>query len=385
MPAAERRDSPPTGAERRRYLRLTQEVFVRCQAHIDGGDEQVFVYPDRQGWRRRLAEVEEYWRRQLPWFGMRVDEGPAGTLHLVSAGDARTAHYLRALAHRSGQHHDLDRVLRSQLTVSGRAASRLQRGWRRCTQGLRQLPQFLVIGAAKAGTGFLYHALTQHPEVIGGWSKEAYFFDHGFARGLGAYRAHFPLRTRGRRLTGEATPCYLFHPHAPRRVAATLAEVRVIVLLRNPVDRAYSDYSQARRMGREPLSFEAALDAEPARTEGELERMLADEAYFAANRWHHSYCGRGRYAEQLERWFAHLPRAHFLVLRSEDLFTAPRRAAARVAAFLQIAPWQFAETRRNSVPYPPMPAGVRTRLVEHFRPHNERLARLLGEPVDWDR
>jgi len=154
----------------------------------------------------------------------------------------------------------------------------------------RGLPDFLVIGAQRSGTTTLFYDLCRHPQVAGSPVKEVHFFDHHFSRGVGWYRSFFPptaaqeraRRRGGELLGGEATPNYLFHPAAPERAAETVPHVRLIAILRDPVDRAYSHYRKSVERRVERLSFEAALAAEertmvffeaPHRTEATLAAM----------------------------------------------------------------------------------------------------------------
>ncbi len=176
----------------------------------------------------------------------------------------------------------------------------------RATARWRPLPGFLVIGAQKAGTTALYAYLRWHPAITGPSWKEVSFFDRHWWRGEAWYRGQFPLRTADR-LVGEASPSYLFHPLAPERARSLVPDVKLIALLRNPVDRAYSQYQHEVALGREPLSFEDALAEEEGRTRGEVERLVADPRAFSRAWWDHTYAARGRYAEQLERWLTVFP------------------------------------------------------------------------------
>ena len=135
-------------------------------------------------------------------------------------------------------------------------------GLRQATARWRPLPDFLVIGAQKAGTTALYAYLRWHPGITGPSWKEVSFFDRHWWRGEAWYRGQFPLRGRGR-LVGEASPSYLFHPLAPERVHSLVPGARLVALVRDPVARAYSHYQHEVALGREPLGFEDALAAEP--------------------------------------------------------------------------------------------------------------------------
>ena len=169
------------------------------------------------------------------------------------------------------------------------------------TARLRPLPDFLIVGAQKAGTTALYAYLRRHPSITGPSWKEVSYFDRHYLRGPAWYRGNFPLRSRGR-IVGEASPSYLFHPDAAERAAALVPGARVIALVRDPVERAHSHYQHEVALGREPLPFEEALEREEERLAGELERMRADAGYFSHAWWNYTYLARGRYAEQLERW-----------------------------------------------------------------------------------
>lgn len=271
------------------------------------------------------------------------------------------------------------------------------------TRRFRILPSFLIIGAQRAGTTSLFYYLHRHPDVarpLAGdgsveWPKELHFFDEKFSRGLDWYRSFFPLsaarhvaRLRGRDMvTGEATPYYLFHPAVPERVAATLPDVRLIALLRDPIERAYSHHQLMYRTGREKLSFEDAVVAETQRL-ADLEEHLPGETPTGHRAHHHhrhrSYLSRGLYAEQLERWFAHFPREQLLVLLAEDFRARPTGVYAEVLAFLGLRPWRPKNfVNRNRGSSTPIDPTLHARLEEHFAQPNARLATLLGRDLGW--
>jgi len=255
----------------------------------------------------------------------------------------------------------------------------------KATAALRPLPDFLIIGAQKAGTTALYAYLRRHPQITGPSWKEVSFFDRHYTRGEAWYRGNFPnaLRTRG--LVGEASPSYLFHPLAPERVAALVPEAKLIALVRNPVDRAFSQYQHEVALGREPLSFEDALEAEGERLSGEVERMLADPAYFSRPWWDYTYRGRGRYAEQLDRWLAVFAREQLLVVPSEDLLAEPEQTHARVLEFLGAPPHRLdAYPRVFERQYEAMRPETRERLAAEFAEPNRQLYELLGRNLGWE-
>ena len=255
----------------------------------------------------------------------------------------------------------------------------------KATSAIRPLPGFLILGAQKAGTTALYAYLRRHPHITGPSWKEVSFFDRHWTRGEAWYRGNFPnvLRARGD-LVGEASPSYLFHPLAPRRVAELVPNAKLIALVRNPVDRAYSHYHHEVALGREPLSFEDALAAEDGRTRGEEERLAAEPGYFSRAWWNHTYKARGRYAEQLGRWLEVFPREQLLVLPSEELLGEPERAHARLLQFLGAEPHRLdSYPRVFEREYEAMGPETRVRLAAEFAEPNRRLYGLLGRDLGW--
>ena len=262
------------------------------------------------------------------------------------------------------------------------------------TNNLRVLPNFLIIGVSKSGTTSLYHYLTQHPSVTPALIKEVYFFDRSYNRGLAWYRAFFPTvleryysitKNKKEFLTGEATPCYIFNPHVPRRVFNTIPDAKLIVLLRNPVDRAYSFYHHQLRSGVESLSFEDAIESEEERLRGELEKMMDDENYFSFNRQYYSYLSRGIYVDQLRNWMKFFPREQILILESERLFTDPISIFNKIVGFLNLPGAETMELKKlNIKPYPEINPATRERLVDYFKPHNQKLYDFLGVDFGWE-
>jgi Sulfotransferase domain len=294
------------------------------------------------------------------------------------------------------------------IAETGKAGLRpLARRFRIATRRARILPGFIIIGAQRAGTTSLFYYLRRHPDVrrpSSGdgsvfWPKELHFFDERYDRGLDWYRTFFPLaidrrvaRMRGRDLVaGEATPYYLFHPLVPERVAASLPDVRLIALLRDPIERAYSHYQLMVRTGREKLSFEDAVGAEEERLAredvigGEGVRTKYGALSHQQHR-HRAYITRGMYADQLERWYAHFPREQLMVIRAEDFLSRPREIFADVLRFVGLRDWQPTDfVARNRGSYAPIEPEVRAQLEERLAEPNARLAALLGWDRTWDR
>jgi hypothetical protein len=264
---------------------------------------------------------------------------------------------------------------------------RLRAEYRQLTGTLRGLPSALIIGTQKGGTTFLFDYLVQHPDVLPPLNKEIHYFDLNYARGVTWYRARFPYsyQLRGHAMTLDASPYYLAHPLVPQRVTDLLPGAKLIVLLRNPVDRAFSHYQHEVRGGRESLSFPQAIEREAERLAGEEERLRQESAYYSYNHHRYSYMLRGVYIEQLRRWALHFPRSQLLVLQSEWLFRDPAAATVAVQGFLGLRPQRF---ERYEPSYQGnyergMSADLRTRLASYFEPYNRELYQWLGEEFDW--
>ena len=244
----------------------------------------------------------------------------------------------------------------------------------------RPLPGLLIPGAMKGGTTSLFRYLAAHPQLAPAPRKEVHFFDRHFQRGPGWYRRPFARGRRPDAIPFESTPYLMFEPRAPDRVRGLIPEARLVFLLRDPVDRAFSHYHNNRRLGREPLDFASALDAEDDRTLREEERLLAEPRHVSWPHRLYSYRRRGLYAEQLLRWRARFPTAQMLVVDSGRLFADPAAVISDVLDFLGLEPWQPGslapsnEGRHGER----LSAPMRRRLEAWFAPYQQRLVDLIG-------
>lgn len=262
------------------------------------------------------------------------------------------------------------------------------------TAGLRTRPDFLIVGAQRCGTTSMFKTLAQHPDVARPLLRKGiHYFDMHYANGPRWYRGHFPLRAtvaRGsegrRRITGESSPYYMFHPLARQRLAADLPGVKVVVMLRDPVVRAYSAHSHEVARGFETLGFEEALAAEPGRLEGERERLMAEPGHVSEHWQHHAYLTRGQYIEQIRALEDLLGRDRMCVVDSEDFFTNPEPVFADVVDFLGLDKVDSIEfERHNSRARSPLDDALRTRLEDHFEPYDAALAEWWGRTPSWRR
>ena len=264
------------------------------------------------------------------------------------------------------------------------------------TARARMSPGFLICGAQRCGTTSMYRALSQHPAVLKAvLHKGVHYFDTGYLNGRGWYQAHFPLTMTARRvskkegvepLTFESAPYYLFHPLAASRIAKDLPDVKIIVLLRDPAERAYSAYTHEMARGFETESFERALELEDARLGGEEEKIIADPAYNSHSHQHHGYVHRGRYLPLLQRLEKEVGRDRLHVVDCDDFFLDPEPAWREVVEFLGLAVGKRPVfDQHNARPRSPLASELRTWLRAQFAADDEALADWWGHTPSWRR
>ena len=278
------------------------------------------------------------------------------------------------------------------------SAKRRLRTYGELTAGLRRGPDFVIIGAKRGGSTSLYNYVLEHPCIAPLFPgrqhiKGVRYFDIGYARGLNWYRSHFPIEIAGRQavrplvrpsISGEASPYYLFHPLAAERLARDFPNVRIIVSLRDPVERAFSHFKERTHHGGETLSFEDALSAEEDRLRGEAERIVAEPGYLSVEHENHSYMAQGLYLDMLPRWFSLFPREQFHITLSEEFYADPDQHVNEVWKFLGLPPRRLqSRVRHNYLPSAGMATQTRLRLQESLIEHNRGLADLLGRPLPW--
>lgn len=262
------------------------------------------------------------------------------------------------------------------------------------TASLRALPGLLIAGGQRCGTTSMYKALAHQPTIYRPvWRKGVHYFDVPVEHDLDWYRGHFPLKAQlarssrqhgTRALCFESSPYYLFHPLAGQRIAAALPDVKMLVLVRDPVERAYSAHAHELARGFETLPFEAALEAEADRLEGEEERLRTDPTYESHAHRHQAYRQRGEYAPQLAKMAALLGRDRVKVVDSHRFFETPEQPYAEVLDWLgvrQVRTPVF--DQYNGRARLKMPESLRTELAEHFLPFDEQLTPWLGHEPSW--
>jgi len=252
-------------------------------------------------------------------------------------------------------------------------------------------PSFIVVGAQRAGTTTLYRVLSEQPGVVRPTvSKGIGYFDVHYARGPRWYRAHYPLTWVARRRAGreavafESSGYYLFHPLAPSRIARDLPGVRIVVMVREPVERAFSAHRHELVRGFETEPFERAVELEEQRLAGEAERIIAEPAYRSWEHRHHAYLARSRYSEQIARYLDALGEDRVYIVDADRFFETPLEEYERLRAWLGLPVWQPSSVKQwNARPRDPLAPEVRAKLEMYFEPYDRELARQMGRTPRW--
>ncbi|MDR7382458.1 sulfotransferase domain-containing protein [Promicromonospora iranensis] len=282
--------------------------------------------------------------------------------------------------------------------ATGRAVIR---GYGMLTAPLRRGPDFLLIGAKRGGSTSLYFALLEHPQVMplfpsarllpkDNHTKGVHYFDSHYSKGDVWYRSHFPATARrGGKVVGEGSPYYLFHPLAAERAGRDAPEAKILLVLRDPIERAFSHYRERRRQNAEELdTFEGALAAEDERLGGEHERIVTEPGYTSYAHEQQSYRAQGEYAPHLRRWMNHFAPEQFHVLAAEDFYADPQHTCDGVAEFLGLRPATLPPSVAkpwNAAPSSKLAEATRQSLATHYAPFNAELEGLLGRQLPWTR
>lgn len=240
----------------------------------------------------------------------------------------------------------------------------------------QQPPDFIIIGAGKAGTTSLYKYLSYHPQIVLPNKKELRFFDKNFHRGYEWYLAQFPaVSDRPNVLTGEASPSYFFLPHVAQRIKDFALQTKLIVMLRHPVTRTISDYYQNQKTGNQTKTLVQSIQQEIAALNKKNEQQL-------------SYGGgaisQSLYYYKLKRWLKIFPKQQFLILNSELFFTSPDRSMERVYRFLDLPSINSDNyLPYNTGSYPEADSYIKQQLADFFSIHNQKLEEFLGINFNW--
>ena len=188
-------------------------------------------------------------------------------------------------------------------------------------------------------------------------------------------------------LTGEATPRYIENPHAPQRIKQVTPHAKFIILLRNPITRAFSQHNMNLKNDYEYRNFEDSLNHETERIEGRLQKMEKDPGYYSWNYDLYGYKEHGIYVDKIKHWMEVFPKEQFLIIQSEEFFRDPSKIYNQVLGFLGVENFdldQYEQFRKQDYSESKLPVDTHKKLADYFKPHNQRLYEFLGRKFDWE-
>ena len=268
----------------------------------------------------------------------------------------------------------------------------IKRNYYYLSSPFRVLPECFVIGVVRSGTTSLYHYLGQHPCIGSSAYDEIGYFDDNYHLGVNWYKSLFPtkftknkiIKKHGSFLTYDVTPFYIYNPLVARRISASFPRAKIISNLRNPIDRAYSNYILMYQDGDTTKTFEEMIQI--AMDEIEKNKAKLNDEVYIADIFYQNILARGFYADQLKIWFEKFQKKQILIIPSEDLALKPDQVLTKVFEFLDLPYFKIKDfTRQNKREYHPMKDETRKLLVEFYKPHNKKLFDMLGSKFDWDK
>ena len=260
------------------------------------------------------------------------------------------------------------------------------------TGPFRVLPDFIIIGSMKCGTTSLYYDICEHPCVSAAAYDEIGFFDSNFHLGLNWYRSMFPTkrqiegvrRKEGVAITGEDTPFYFWNPVAAKRIQKLLPNIKLITILRNPIDRAYSEYQDQASNESDFPSFETVIENEMNMKRNDT--SLITEENFEIFNQKNSNLLKGIYVDQLKIWTRLFPKGQIFTLTTEDLNSDSIGTLELVFQYLNLPKYKIKNPQyKKQKKYVSMNTQTRKLLIQFFKPHNEELFKFIGKKFDWDR
>lgn len=246
---------------------------------------------------------------------------------------------------------------------------------------LRKAPDFLIIGGFKCATTSLYQYLNHHPQVLPTLEKELDFFDLEFERGLDWYLAQLPpIPQTSAFLTGEATPNYLYCPQAPQRIIEAFPDIKLIIILRDPIDRAVSHYHFVPQNEQKPQSIEQVFLRQMKQLQAAIDKGKLSLQHLNQ----HRYLGHGLYVYPLQKWLSNFEKKNVLVLQQETLSTQPSTVLNSAFSFLGLPEYHLPEHQRYKLGrYDPIRWELRQSLKKFFQPHNQKLEDCLGIALNY--
>ena len=254
------------------------------------------------------------------------------------------------------------------------------------TAAQRKLPDFLVIGGKRCGTTTLFEFLRQHQMIAEPVIDHMGFFDDNYSIGINYYKSFFPIKTEetAKKLDYDVTTSYLTSPFVAERVAKEIPNVKIIVLLRNPTSRAWSDYNASQKKDASEEEFQTYIDDELQELEAsDFEEKVSKNNYNMSEPFS-NFIKKGLYSVYLKKWLKLFPRKNFLFISTESFSNDENKVFKQIFDFLGLSNFEIHKLQRMSKGnYEKLNPKIKNKLDLFFAPHNDELFKLINEKYDW--
>lgn len=259
------------------------------------------------------------------------------------------------------------------------------------TSSFRVLPDFIIIGAKRCGTTSLYEHLGEHPSIIRAKRDNLGFFNNNFHLGLNYYRSFFPTiwqknKKRAKEnkfMTFDVTTSYFPSPRSAVNIHASMPKIKLILIVRNPADRAYSEYNLIKEENQ--TSFEKSVLDEIHRIQDEDSLMLQGKINYPSID-SNPLLRKSMYAQQLSSWLKLFSKDQILVISTEDFAVKTQETYDEIFNFLGLPHYDVKNnTKINKGSYVPMKPETRKLLIDYFEPHNKQFFEQNGKTFDWNK
>lgn len=261
----------------------------------------------------------------------------------------------------------------------------LKRKFYGITSPFRKTPDFLVIGGKRCGTTTLFEFLKQHPMISSSPFDHMGFFDDNYKLGMNYYKSFFPFKTKKnlQNLDYDVTTSYLTNHKVPERISRYLPHVKIIVILRNPTSRAWSDYNSTKVNLSNIASFEEIIDYEIEKLNNFKKTKFVKDSPKIQNEF--NFLEKGIYVDYLKTWFSYFPRENFLILSTEEFAKDENLIFQKIFNFLNIPNFEIKNLRRMSKgDYNEIELLIKSKLDIFFKSKNIELFELLKLKFDWN-
>ena len=264
----------------------------------------------------------------------------------------------------------------------------IKRGFFGISSPFRTLPSFIIIGVKRCGTTTLFENLAEHPCIEKSSHDNIGFFNDNFHLGINWYKSHFVtlnkkneiIKKFGKFATYDVTTSYIRNPELATKIKAEIPNCKIIAILRNPIDRAFSEYNENLKKKPNMDSFEKIILQEL----NDYRKISDEDINLIIKQL--NLIGKGLYQRQLKKWFEMFSKESILILSTEEFEKNPDMTYSKIFHFLELPDHKIKNTKKfNKNLYSKMDGNIRKKLEEFFEPHNNELFNLINENFKWNK